>query len=240
MSFTGSDIVSGAMRLIGRPAQADLPYQDVLDTARDAIRGRLVDLKLTNRNHTLLFSNYYTPTAQNDVAADLFGLSTDVTRFVPVKMEWRPKDSDSDTKPRTVTLVSYEQLSHYFRQARTEDEVFAAYYNGNQFAFADTTAVLANREYRIVYEDMEDVDMDALADTVSNIPDIFIPLVQHETALACLDLVRNETDSWEMRRERLFKSLSAKYAHWEDRFKTWSMSLMGNKKVRKLGYRPRR
>jgi hypothetical protein len=80
MSFTGSDIVSGAMRLIGRPAQADLPYQDVLDTARDVIRGRLVDLKLANRNHTLLFSNFYTPTAQENVAADLFGISSSATR----------------------------------------------------------------------------------------------------------------------------------------------------------------
>lgn len=240
MSFTGSDIISGALRLIGRPSQSDLPYQDVLDTARDVIRGRLIDLKLTNRNHTILKSNYYTPTAQEDVSASLFGIGASVTRFVPVKMEWRPKDAEENTKPRTVTLVSYEQLTDYYRKTRSDSEVFASYYNGDQFAFADTVQMLATREFRVVYEDMEDVDMDALADTVTDIPDIFVPLVQHEVAIQCLALVKNETETWMQRRDGYLKTLIPSYEKWNDRFETWSMSLMGNKKVRKLGFRPRR
>lgn len=237
MSISGTAIAQGIYRLLGRPSQTDLPYSDVLDAARDVYRGRLFDMKLANRNHTLAFSSWYTPTAAEGVNLTSFSIASGTTNIFPVKMEWRPVNAATNYKPRKAEVVSFENLSEYARMARTEDETYVAFYGSNLVAFSETVDALALREYRVIYEDTEDVTMAALSDTITEVPDMLAPLFYYEGALLLLDQVRNDSPDWQDRRERLRGSLTAPFMEWDRRFNTWRRTLYGNKIVNKRGYR---
>ena len=56
--ISGTDIVKGAMMLMGRPSQADLPYQDVVDVVADVVGGALFDLKTSNNNRTAVVGEW--------------------------------------------------------------------------------------------------------------------------------------------------------------------------------------
>lgn len=240
MPITGTQIAQGIYEKLGRPSQADLPYGDVLNAARDVYRGRLFDMKLANRNHSLSLSSWYTPTATEGVNLTSFSISADNTLIFPVKVEWRPINAQSTYKPRKAEVVSFENISDYGRRALTDDETYVAFYNGNLVAFSETTSVLANREYRIIYEDTEDVNFDQLADTITQIPELLAPLFYIEGALILLDQIRNDTPEWTDRRERLRENLTAQLMDWNERFRVWRGTLFGNKKVSKPGYRQAR
>lgn len=240
MPITGTSIAQGIYEKLGRPSQADLPYSDVLNAARDVYRGRLFDMKLANRNHSLSLSSWYTPTATEGVNLTSFSIDSGHTLIFPVKVEWRPINAQSTYKPRKAEVVSFENISDYGRRALTDDETYVAFYNGNLVAFSETTSVLANREYRIIYENTEDVNFDQLADTITQIPELLAPLFYIEGALILLDQIRNDTPEWMDRRERLRENLTAQLMDWNERFRVWRGTLFGNKKVSKPGYRQAR
>lgn len=235
MSIEAADIVSESYRLLGRPAQADLPYQDVLDTAKDVIRGYLVDMKLSARNHTPQIGAWVTP---NDREMTTAGFAGGIFNFIPVRVEWRYLwADDSTTTPMRAEVVSFEQLSDMYRLS-TQTETFCAFYNGNQsIAFSETPETLAQREYRLIYESMEDLSL-ALNKNVE-LPALFVTLCKYETALNCLDQVINTSETWIEKRERMRKTLLMNVGEWREKFSKWRTSAFGQKKVTKLGYRPR-
>jgi hypothetical protein len=236
MSILASDIVSGAYQLLGRPSQSDLPYQDVLDHAKDVIRGRYLDLKLSARNHTATVGSWATP---NDREGSALVFSNGTTDFIPVRMEWRDINAVDSATPINVQIVALEQLNELYRKTDGYRETYAAFYNGfSEIAFSEPREVLLNRQYRLTFESMDDVNFASLSSS-AQLPALFITLCKYETALVCLDQVVNETDGWSEKRERLRVTLSARMGQEEQRFDRWRKSLYGNKLVRKTGFRTR-
>lgn len=237
MSVAYEDIVRGAYQLLGRPSQLDLPYKDVLEHARDVIRGRLLDLKMSARGHTNVTGPFVAPTAQTMEVAPFIGENT--TYFIPVKVEWRTLADIQTVHPRKAEVVAFEQLGELFRSSQAFDETYVAFTdNFSKITFSEPLDALDKREYRIVYEDLSDVTA-GLEETVNELPDLFIVLCKYETAVMCLDHVTNETNDWMEKRERLRSSLLGRFAMEEQRFTKWRNTLFGNKKIKRLGFRTR-
>ena len=232
MAILASDIVTTAYRKLGRPSQGDLPYQDVLDNARDAMRGRMLDLKLSARNHSVVTGGWVTPNDREMVSAGFVGGQVNI---IPVSAEWRYTNTDLDIIPRKADIVAFEQLPELYRVARQSSETFVSFYTENgvsKIAFSETAETLAYREYRIIYESMADVDFDSLT-SEAGLPELFVTLCGVETALSSLDAVENSTEEWKEKRDRLRASLTFEFAQHNQRFEKWSKTLYGNKKVRK-------
>jgi hypothetical protein len=232
-----SEIVSETYRLLRRPSQDALPYRDVLKTANDVIRGRLVDMKMAARNHTPEVGSWVVPSGRTMNAAGFTGGRSFV---LPVSMEWRYQSQDDAAVPQRVELVSYEMLNDLWRSSFTE--VYAAFYRSNgqsMVAFSDAADYVSDREYRLVYETLSDTVIDDTT-TQIDLPDLFEPLCSVETAIKSLDYVHNDTEDWAMARERLRSSLTTDFLQWNERFKQWQNTLYGNKLVTKGGFRPRR
>jgi hypothetical protein len=236
MSIAYTDVIRGAYQLLGRPSQTDLPYQDVIDHAKDCIRGRLLDIKMAARGHTNVVGPWVTPTDRDMATTSFVG---GATNFLPVKVEWRVKDDPSAAVPRKAEVVAYEHLTELYRSAVTYTETYVAFTdNFSKISFSEVSPNLEIREYRIIYETLGDPTV-TLGGTSVELPDLFITMCKYETALLCLDQVVNETDSWANKRERLRSSLMARLMLEERRFSKWNTTLFGNKKVTRLGFRTR-
>lgn len=236
MSIAYTDIIKGAYQLLGRPSQLDLPYQDVIDHAKDVIRGRLLDLKMAARNHTNVTGPWVTPTSREMSSG---GFVSNLDNFIPVKVEWRPVTEPPTSFPRKAEVVAYEQLEHLYRSTVTFAETYVAFTdNFTKISFSETDETLTQREYRVIYETLEDPTV-ALGGTSANFPALFITLCKYETALVCLDQVENQSPEWVEKRERLRQSLSQRLVLEDSRFRKWNTTLFGNKKVKRLGFRTR-
>lgn len=236
MSIEYTDVIRGAYQLLGRPSQADLPYQDVIDHAKDCIRGRLLDLKMAARGHTNVVGEWVTPTGREMSSASFVN---NATNFLPVKVEWRNLNDTSTSLPRKVEVVAYEQITELYRSTTTYAETYVAFTdNFSKIAFSEVYPNLQTRQYRVIYETLEDPAVE-LGETLTALPDMFITLCKYETALLCLDQVANGSVEWAEKRERLRASLMGRLSVEEQRFRKWNTTLFGNKKVRRLGFRTR-
>jgi hypothetical protein len=162
-----------------------------------------------------------------------------LNNFIPVKVEWRTASDTSTSFPRKAEVVAYEQLGDLYRSTTTFAETYVAFTdNFTKIAFSETSETLESREYRIIYETLEDPSV-ALGDSSANFPALFITLCKYETAVMCLDQVVNESNEWIEKRERLRQSLTARLMVEDKRFQKWNTTLFGNKKVKRLGFRTR-
>lgn len=237
MSIAYTDVIRGAYQLLGRPSQKDLPYQDVIDHAKDAIRGRLLDIKMASRGHTNVIGAWVTPTDVDDMSTSAF--VSGATNFIPVKVEWRIKNDTDIQFPRKAEVVAWSALGELYRDSLSIAETYVAFSdNFSKIAFSETIEMLGNREYRIIYETLDDPTVEIGGETAT-LPSLFITLCKYEAALLCLDQVANQSNEWAELRERLRYSLSARLAVEEQRFKKWNTTLFGNKKVKRLGFRTR-
>lgn len=237
MSIAYTDVIKGAYQLLGRPSQRDLPYQDVIDHAADVIRGRLLDIKMASKGHTNIIGAWVTPTDVDDMSTSTF--VSGATNFIPVKVEWRIKNDTAIQFPRKAEVVTWTSLGELYRDSRSIAETYVAFSdNFSKIAFSETIETLNNREYRIIYESLGDITVDLGADTAT-LPSLFITLCKYETALMCIDQVVNPSPIWAEQRERLRRSLMARLAVEEQRFRHWNSTLYGNKKVKRLGFRTR-
>lgn len=236
MSIAYTDVIRGAYQLLGRPSQADLPYQDMIDHAKDAIRGRLLDMKMAARGHTNVVGPWVQVTDQEMPTTSFV---SGALNFIPVKVEWRASNDPNQQLPRKADVVAWEQLGEMYRGVTTFSETFVAFTdNFSKIAFSETPETLGGRDYRVIYETLDDIDV-ALEDSTDNIPGLFITLCKYETAVMCLDQVVNESNEWAEKRERLRISLLGRLALEERRFDKWNKTLFGNKKVKRLGFRTR-
>lgn len=236
MSIAYTDVIRGAYQLLGRPSQGDLPYQDVIDHAKDCIRGRLLDLKMAARGHTNIVGDWVTPSAREMSSSSFVN---GATNFLPVKVEWRNLNDTSISLPRKVEVVAYEQITELYRSTTTYAETYVAFTdNFSKIAFSEVYPNLQTRQYRVIYETLEDPTV-YLGEETTVLPDMFVTLCKYETALLCLDQVVNETAEWAEKRERLRGSLTQRLMVEEQRFRKWNTTMFGNKKVRRLGFRTR-
>jgi hypothetical protein len=233
MSILASDIIKGVIRRLGRPAQGDMPYQDLLSITLDVVRERRLDLKLSTKNRTLEIGSWSTPNAKEMPSA---GFANGLDNFLPVKVEWRMAGSD-DVIPAKAEVVNYANLADLYSTSR--GETYVSFYEGfSMIAFPESVDTLQSREYRIVLENLEDVDLNALTDR-ADFPDLFITLLMDDISLRAIDYVDSPTVEWAEKRERLRPSLMANLAKNEQRFDVWKRTQYGNRKVQKQGFRPR-
>ena len=224
MSILASDIITGAYQLLGRPSQADLPYEDVLEYTRDFIRGRFVDTKLSARGHTTQVGSWVTPSAREMSTSGFVG---GLTNFIPVKVEWRYTAEASVSplpQPRRAQIVAYEQVSDLYERG----SYVAFYDNWENIAFSENSTELSLRQYRILYEDTSDPSISKT--TAVDLPELFVPLGKYEVALSCIDQIQN--DALDLERKR--GSFTQQWLLWDQRFKKWHMTQFGNKKVSKV------
>lgn len=241
MSIVYDDIIRGAYQILGRPSQQDLPYQDVIDYAADVIRGRLLDVKMAVRGRTNVVGPWVVPTSR-EMSSSAF--VNGKTNFIPVKVEWKTSLDVDTSFPRKAEVVAYEQLGDLYRSTTTFAETYVAFTNNMQtVSFSETDETLSLREYRIIYEDLDDLGDITLGESPNEtndiFPGLFLNLCKYETALACLDHVVNLSLEWGEKRERLRRSISMRVAVEERRFDKWKNQLFGNKKVKRLGFRTR-
>jgi hypothetical protein len=225
------DIVRGAYRLIGRPSQSDIRYKDVLQNASDVITGRLLDLKMSNRNHTAIVGAWHTPTAQIE---DVSIYATD-KMFIPVKAEWRYKNGNETQIPQQVEFCALETISENARIAR---EYVAIYDDQLKLQWSAPLTTLQTREYRIVYESFDFSNALSLAGSVTKLPSQFVTLCQYETASMTIHQVENDSEAWQMKKARLLETIMPMLAVWNERFETWRLSRFGNRLTYKKGFRP--
>ena len=229
--ISGTDIVKGAMMLMGRPSQADLPYQDVVDVVADVVGGALFDLKTSNNNRTAVVGEWRTPTAtiestQSYVTAEDF--------FIPIKCEWQTIDGETNYQtPNRVELCALESIDEL---ALTPREYASIYDNDSKIRFGQTLPVLSTREYRLIYETLDDIEWTQLGSSVENFPSVFVHWAQHKTAAKAIYLVRNGSEEWSKRMEKLLVPLMAGLVEWEMRLDRWTNQRFGNRKVYKPGY----
>jgi hypothetical protein len=236
MSIAYTDVIRGAYQLLGRPSQADLPYQDMIDHAKDVMRGRLLDMKMAARGHTNVVGPWVQP-ADQEISTGPFVNNS--LNFIPVKVEWRASNDPNEQLPRKADVVAWEQLGEMYRGVTTFAETFVAFTdNFSKIAFSETPETIKYREYRIVYETLDDIDLD-LGNSTEQLPGLFITLCKYETAVMCLDHVINDSAEWLEKRERLRASLMGRLMMEERRFDKWNKTLFGNKKVKRLGFRTR-
>jgi hypothetical protein len=162
-----------------------------------------------------------TPNAKEMSSGGFVGVS----QFIPVKVEWRYV---GETNTRKAQIVAFEQLQEL--RDKTDDVYVSFYDNWDNIAFGETVEELANREYRVLYEEMGLATM--IRTSSVDLPELFITLGKYEVALSCLDQIRNETFSEE--RERLRGTFTAQFMLWNDRFKRWQVTQFGSKKVSKV------
>lgn len=227
MAVLASDIVTGTYSLLGRPSQNDLPYEDVLEAARDVVRGRTLDLKLAARNHTVQVGSWVTPSDREMSSASFVGGES---HFIPVKVEWLSTNEASSSplpQPRKVTVVSYEAIADLYDKGD-----YCAFYNGfEHIAFSNSQYELQNRMYRVLYEDTGDVL--ATKTNSAEFPTLFITLCKYEAALLCLDQIKDDTFAEE--RERKRGIFTQQFLIWDKRFEKWRTTEFGNKKHTKIG-----
>lgn len=235
MSILASNILTETYQILGRPSQGDLPYLDLLVLVKDVVRGRMVDLKTSGRNHTLTAGAWVTPTSREMSSS---GFVSGQIHFIPTKVEWRylaESGQYPEPMPKTVTVTSFETLGNLYGNKASEAEVYCAFYdNFSKIAFSDDENALINRQYRVWYEDTGDVTLDDLTDS-ADLPELFITLCKYEAALVVLDQIRNADPEWTERRERLRTQFAAQVGIWTGRFEKWQQRLWGNKKVSKGG-----
>lgn len=208
---------------------------DALAHVRDVARGRILDLKLTAKNHTVSIGGWVTPSAREMATSGFVG---GLENFIPVKVEWRyltEASVDPAPMPSRVEVVSLESLNDlYFKSVSTKDTYCAFYDSFASIAFSENADVLALRQYRITYEDTSDITLANVSQYVE-LPDIFITLCAYETALICLNQVRNSSPDWADERERLRGDFTAQAMIWDQRFNKWRSHTWGNKIVSKGG-----
>lgn len=237
MSIVYDDIIRGAYQILGRPSQQDLPYQDVIDYSADVIRGRLLDVKMAVRGRTNVVGPYVVPTSR-EMSTSAFVAGK--TNFIPVKVEWKTSLDVDTSFPRKAEVVAYEQLGDLYRSTTTFAETYVAFTeNMSKISFSETDETLSLREYRIIYEDLDDIATIDFGDSNDVFPGLFVNLCKYETALTCLDAVENGTLEWAEKRERLRRSIAQRVVVEERRFDKWKTQLFGNKKVKRLGFRTR-
>lgn len=234
MAIQVADIISGAYLLLGRPSQADLHYEDMLALARDVLNTWMVKLKLSARGHTLCPGSWDTPT---DTEMPSAGFASGYDGFLPVKMEWRHLSNDGTMQPAKAEIVAYEQLADLSEKAYSETYV-AFYDNNSMIAFSETAETLASREYRLWFEPMS-LSIASVGASVP-LPEMFVTLCKYDLALLSLDVMRNDTESELARKDTLRKALFPRYMDAKEDFDKWSTTAFGNKKITKLGFRPRR
>lgn len=236
MSILASSILTETYQILGRPSQQDLPYLDLLVLVKDVARGRVLDLKTAGRNHTLAAGSWVTPSAREMATSGFVG---GIENFIPVKVEWRHTAESTQTPlpmPKTVEVVSFETLGNLYGKKTSELEAYCAFYDSfANIAFSDDSNTLANRQYRIWYEDTADITLGALTDTLTQFPDLFITLCKYEAGLVALNQIRNADPEWVERRERLRVDFATQVGVWSARFETWQRTLWGNKLVKKHG-----
>jgi hypothetical protein len=224
-----SDIVKGVYRRLGRPAQGDLPYQDVLALIRDFVRELRLDLKLSATNKTLEIGQWTTPNAQQMPVA---GFANGLSNFIPVKVEWRAAGSDWDTVPNKAEVVSYESLADMY--ANSTAAVYVAFYEGfSSIAFPEPSSTLQSREYRVICENLEDVNSLSLTSSIGDAPELLITYISDGVAYRALDYVDTVSIEWTDKRERLRPLLVQNWQENKRRFEQWKNGRYGNKKVTK-------
>lgn len=238
MSILASDVLEGVYTLLGRPSQNDLPYLDMLAHVRDVARGRILDLKLAARSHTTQIGAWVTPSAREMSSSGFVG---GLDNFIPVKVEWRYSAEaglSPAIMPRKVEVVAFEAIGDLADSAMGDETYCAFYDNFTNIAFSENSTELALRQYRVVYEDTSDITITAVGHSV-DLPDIFITLCKYETALVCLNQIRNASPEWADERERLRGDFMVQVAIWSKRFEKFSTTRFGNKLVKKQGFRYR-
>jgi hypothetical protein len=237
MSILASDILTETFQILGRPSLDDLPYLDALVHVRDVARGRILDLKQAVKGHTTILGAWVTPSAREMSTSGFVG---GLENFIPTKVEWRYTAEASLSpapQPRTVQVVNLTRLSDLSESSLSE--TYCAFYDSfGSIAFSENTTSLSLRQYRIHYEDTADLTITAISHTL-NLPDLFITLCKYETALLCLDQIRNSSPDWAEERERLRATFTQQWMLWDQRFQKFAKSQYGNRLVRKQGYRRR-
>lgn len=229
-SITGTDIVRGAYRLMGRPSQADLPYQDVIDNAHDVVNGFLLELKLSNRNHTAVIGSWVNPAAQTESIVRYTG---DTDFIIPVKCEWRVLNGGDTQIPQKVEFCAVESIDEL---QQVPQEYVALYNNNTSIRFSAPLTILLTRQYRLIYEPFAPTVIDGLSDEITSLPDFFKTLCQYETAAISINQVQNITEDWTKRKEALLMTIMPMLVQWRERFERWKSSRYGNRKVRKNGF----
>jgi hypothetical protein len=220
-----STVLTEAYRKLGRPSQVDMPYQDLISIVKDVVRGLYLDLKLSARAHTTEQGNWVIPSAREMSSAVFTGGGY----IIPVSAEWRYADSGDDAVTFPVEIVAYEQISW---DGVTWARPVVAFYNDFlEIRFSDIEDILFNREYRITYEAMSDVDVNELTDTVQ-IPDLFTSYLSDEAAVRTLDYI-DGNEAWAEKRARLRPLLMMALLENKGRFIKWQNTQFGNKKIEK-------
>lgn len=222
-----SDVLSEAYRKLGRPGQTDMPYEDLIKIVRDVWRGLTLDLKFAAKGHQAIQGNWVTPTSREMSSASFTGGGY----IIPLSAEWRPSGSDPDYLPNSAEIIAYEQINNI---GYGTDKSIVAFYDGfGQIVFGDLEGVLFEREYRITYESLSDVDLDQTTDLIQT-PDLFVSYLSDEAAVRALDYV-DGNEVWAEKRERLRGILTAQIMEGRQRFEKWKKTQFGNKKSTKKG-----
>lgn len=174
-----SDVVKPVLAFLGRPSQAALPYQDLIEVVSRKVSKRILDLLNSDRNYQAKVVPL-TPSSR-DIALNRSG--------VVVRIESRPFGSTSDDAWEDWTESDYGDWNTVLGRSGRH---FATYGSPTRIAFSSD---VANQEFRALVES-GDVTLTSLSDD-TKLTDVLRPLLFTDTALEAGAMVHDSSAEWE-------------------------------------------
>lgn len=199
---TISELLSGTYDYLGRPNQDTLSIGLVLPLLLDSIKFYLIDLQITDENYLL--------TSQVFVPIDRDSLVTATGFSVPVSVEIRDVNSDTETDWQAIPILNATDLALASRDA---GKGVAFYGTPTRIRFSFDPIEDWEIEARLWYEPLSR-EPEAFADS-PNMSQAFHSMIKIRAALLCIPLMSKADES------PLVTTLSTQLAQWERKWNSW-------------------
>jgi hypothetical protein len=221
--MNGLEIVQRIYTRMRRPSQQALPHQTVLDTVREVIARRRMDLAISNQNALTATSQWFTPSSPDFALSDL-GLDV----MMPIRLERRVIDSEYETG-RDVPVVNYEVLNTH-----PGGDAVSFYGDPLRIVFREPMEYLYEQQFRLIYEG--DGGLTTALTGVVGMPGAFRSLIVLEAAWELLGLVEDMSPEWLAFLEAARRYWPAEIADQRNQFDRYVRMFKGRARVPKRTY----
>ncbi|MEQ1763846.1 MAG: PKD domain-containing protein [Pyrinomonadaceae bacterium] len=232
---TPQDLLPSIRAAMRRPSEQKLRYRDILDKLTDILRGYSRDLNVSERDHRTDESQC----VLNRIDGNDYILTVNGVREVePMVLKYLPQAELQASHDRQVWReISIVPLEYYSARA-IRDYAVCSFFGG--MILDDGVKVkisLAHESVRdavwIVRHRIPILKLIAL-NARTPLPPDFLPMLKIEAVMACLPLVRDDSDEWYKWRKVNEPIFIGQIADWRDRWRDFLDMSVEPKHIRKI------
>lgn len=209
-------IISGVYTLLRRLSQQKLAYLDVLERLNDVVRGYVQDMQLGAREQRTVVAEVVPERDDTDYSLRV----PNVPDFEPRLLEFSPSyyAAGAERAWYEVRLVTFEAWPQHFSQPRPAAAIYGSSVvpDGVKIKFNLSEEAIANCLWRLSYR-LPLLAVVQLGERAP-IPPHFLPMLKVETALLCLPLVRDDSETWMKWQREIQPLYVAELAQWKARW----------------------